>query len=312
MKLDDIRKHAAFDFQYTEEKQKQLHEYLRSISIEPSAMYQELEMSSHFVDTYRDTSYANMKVALHSHDFYELLYFSSAEGVEYLVDSHRYRLHKGDVICIPPGISHRPILPKNMQQPYVRDVIWIAPELVSKLELQFLQQHAGEKEIPFLIGTQGTYWEFLSELFLRGIREAEKRYPGWEMAVIGNTMMILIYLSRAHKEHGAGAMKEEQPELLDRITAYIENHYAEHFSVGDLSKRFYVSDSTVSHMFKQKMGVSIYRYMTQRRLISAKIMISEGIPLEQVAIRVGFSDYSSFYRAFKQEYGISPRQYKNL
>lgn len=70
--------------------------------------------------------------------------------------------------------------------------------------------------------------------------------------------------------------------------------------------------STVSHQFKQKMGVSIYQYITQRRLISAKALIARGIALEQVAVQVGFSDYSAFYRAFKQEYGISPRQFRNL
>ena len=60
------------------------------------------------------------------------------------------------------------------------------------------------------------------------------------------------------------------------------------------------------------MGLSLYHYITQRRLISAKNLISTGIPLEHVATQVGFSDYSTFYRAFKQEYGISPRQYRSL
>ena len=312
MKLDDVRKYASPDFQYTEEKQHQLHKYLSSISSEPSGMYQELEMSSRHVETYRDISYSDMKVALHSHNFYELLYFSAAEGVEYLVDSHRYRLCNGDVICIPPGISHRPILPQDRKEPYERYVVWLNPDFVTKMELQFLQPVAGRRELPFLIRTQGTRWENLADIFLRGIREAERKRTGWETAVIGNTLMILTYLSRAHMEHNAGIMKEEQPDLLDRVTAFIEAHYAEHFTVKDISRKFYVSDSTVSHLFKQKMGISIYHYVTQRRLILAKTLIMDGIPLEQVAARVGFSDYSTFYRAFRQEYGISPRQYKNL
>ena len=57
------------------------------------------------------------------------------------------------------------------------------------------------------------------------------------------------------------------------------------------------------------MGISLYRYITQRRLIAAKLLIGENHPLEEVARRVGFLDYSTFYRAFKQEYGISPRQF---
>ena len=60
------------------------------------------------------------------------------------------------------------------------------------------------------------------------------------------------------------------------------------------------------------MGVSFYRCLTQRRLIAAKTLIGENVPMEEVSRRVGFSDYSSFYRAFRQEFGISPQQYRAI
>ena len=47
-------------------------------------------------------------------------------------------------------------------------------------------------------------------------------------------------------------------------------------------------------------------------MIAAKALISEGKILEEVSHAVGFTDYSSFYRAFKKEYGITPRQYTQL
>ena len=65
-------------------------------------------------------------------------------------------------------------------------------------------------------------------------------------------------------------------------------------------------------LFKEKMGVSFYRYVSQRRLIAAKTLIEKGELLENVAAMTGFGDYSGFYRAFRQEYGITPRQYRNL
>ena len=135
---------------------------------------------------------------------------------------------------------------------------------------------------------------------------------GWEAAVLGNTVMLLIQIKRATDERSARAMEAEKPELLDGIAAYVEENYRRRITIGELARLFYVSASTVSHLFKQKLGVSFYRYVTQRRLIAAKTLIESGIRLEDVAIQTGFRDYSGFYRAFKQEYGISPRQYRSL
>ena len=60
------------------------------------------------------------------------------------------------------------------------------------------------------------------------------------------------------------------------------------------------------------MGVSFYRFVTQRRLINSKIKIENGEVMEEIAIACGFNDYSAFYRAFKKQYGISPREYRTL
>ena len=56
----------------------------------------------------------------------------------------------------------------------------------------------------------------------------------------------------------------------------------------------------------------LYRYVTQRRLIAGKTLIEKGLLMENEALQTGFRDHSGFYRAFKQEYGISPRQYRNM
>jgi len=311
MKLHELRKIAAeLQQPQTPRDNQKLQEKLREMGLDLNNLYQELEMTSPFVDTHQDVSHSNAQVSLHSHTFYELLYCRSSCDVEYLVGSDRYRLQKGDVILVPPGVSHRPILPETMDQPYMRDVLWINPEFVNSLSQTFPGNPVSDQDRRSPMRTAGTRWESIGKLFRNGVREAENQAPGWELAVIGNTMLILADLKRAYLERSAGFIKVEKRELLDEITAFIEENYAMHMTLSDYAKHFYVSDSTVSHLFKQKMGVSLYRYVTQRRLIAAKNQILDGVPLEAVAEQVGFSDYSSFYRAFKGEFGISPRQFK--
>ena len=152
----------------------------------------------------------------------------------------------------------------------------------------------------------------MGDLFQAGVTEAEARAPGWEPAVIGNTIQILVQLYRIFSDQEAAPLKAEKPELLDRVLAYVETHLAEKITLEEISRLFFVSESTISQTFRKKMGVSFHRCVTQRRLIAAKALIAEGIALEVVGHQVGFADYSSFYRAFKQEYGISPRQYRKL
>lgn len=312
MKIDDMRKLAKFERTNTPDDYFLMQQHLRSMGIDPLNLYQELEMSSRYVNTHRDTSYSNAMLSLHSHNYYEVLYCRSDCGVEYLVGSDRYRLQRGDIVMVPPEVSHRPILPEKMSVPYERDVLWVSTEFMEMVNRMYPDPTIAHRDHSVPIRTAGTRWEFLGDLFRNGVLEEEGRRPGWEIAVMGNTLTIFAHLKRAYIERSAGSMKAEKPELPDRITAYIERNYAQHITVDDLAKQFFVSNSTISHLFKQKMGVSIYRYITQRRLIAAKSLIGEKLPMEEIAHKVGFADYSTFYRAFKQEYGISPRQFGQL
>ena len=313
MKLSELRKLTqSLPAGADRQDQAWRNEFLRSQGLDPGNLYQELEMDSRFVNTHRDVSLVNSQVNLHSHSFYELLLCRGCQGVEYLIGAERYRLQKGDVVIVPPGISHRPLLPEQMEVPYERYVLWLSGE--------FMGQYANLLPYPFtekqaqasLLRTRGTAWEHLGDLFLAGVQETEQQLDGWEAAVIGNTIQLLTQIKRATDLRHAHALKAEKPELLDRITAYIEKNYARSMTIDQLSREFFISSSTVSHLFQQKLGVSFYRYVTQRRLIAAKTLIERGALLEDVAVQVGFSDYSGFYRAFKKEFGISPRQYRAL
>lgn len=313
MKLEDLKelaqRIAAADIADNPQK---IQEHLQAMGLDPSTLYQELEMTSRLVDTHRDISYSNAHLALHSHVFFELIFCCNSCGAEYLVGSERYRIRRGDLIFVPPGVSHRPLLPENMDAPYTRYVLWLSQEFMDQFAQLFPYPFTEKQGYANLLRTRGTPWESLGQLFEDGVLEAEKRADGWEAAVVGNTITLLTQIKRATDDRSARALEAEKPELLDRLIAYVEKNYTKSLMIGDLAKSFYVSSSTISHVFKQKLGVSFYRYVTQRRLIGAKNLIEKGLSMEDVATQAGFADYSGFYRAFRKEYGISPRQYRNL
>ena len=97
--------------------------------------------------------------------------------------------------------------------------------------------------------------------------------------------------------------------LVDRVLHHIGRHINEELTLDGLAEHFFVSKYHLSHAFSREMGVSLYRYILLRRLLLARQLLLAGEPAGQVCRSCGFSDYTSFYRAFKSEYGISPRQF---
>lgn len=312
MKLSDIRKLSRDWPESASVDPAKRYEILRKVGLDPARLYQELEMESRYVDTHQDVSYTNTSVQLHSHSFFELICCRNNCGAEYLVGAERYRLQKGDIIMIPPGVSHRPLLPEKMAEPYKRYVLWISSEFLNGLQQQLPDERLYERTGTRFVRTAGTDWEFVCDLFHKGVLEAEKKEPGWEAFVIANTVQLIVHLRRAILEKTAKSMRAEKPELLDQVLAYVESHLSDKITLSDVARHFWVSQSTISQTFRSKMGVSFHRCVTQRRLIAAKALILEDVPLEAVSEHVGFSDYSTFYRAFRQEYGVSPRQFRKL
>ena len=177
-----------------------LKEKFESLGINLENIYQELEMSSAYADSHRDISREAGLVRPHSHSFYELIYCVSCDNLQYIIGTERYRLQRGDIIWVSPGVSHCPLFPEQMKKPYERIVLWVNAEQMTEFFARWpeLNLHRNRGRRYYLLRTAGMSQEReLRDAFLRGCRESEKRRPGWEAALYGNTNLLLTLLLRA-------------------------------------------------------------------------------------------------------------------
>ena len=98
--------------------------------------------------------------------------------------------------------------------------------------------------------------------------------------------------------------------LLEQITAYVEDNLAEKITLKKIADQFHVSVSTVTQLFQKKTKTTFHHFVTGKRMEKARDLILQGLPLETVGRAIGYQDHSTFYRAFRQTFGISPREYR--
>lgn len=105
------------------------------------------------------------------------------------------------------------------------------------------------------------------------------------------------------------SIKDNDERFVFNVLKYINENYSEDMSLDFLAERFFVSKYHLSHSFRREVGVSVYRYIMLKRLLAAKELLQSGMSAGEVAHATGFGDYASFWRAFKTEYGISPKEF---
>ena len=277
-----------------------------------SITYQELEMDSDYVDVHEDISYSKDNVDLHSHAFFEILFCQSG-SLQYMVGNTRYQLVKNSIVCIPPGVSHCPLYLEQLSEPYRRTVMWISNKIYHQY-MDLLKNNPIEKASCLL--PQSVF--LLSGNILYQVEELYEKmlnippdFSGAELYKIGLSAQIVTLFHQFLNSHEINPLRPEKTILLDEIICFIETHLSEELSAKRIAAHFLVSESSINQLFSKQISLSLYRYITQRRLIEAKNLISSQTPLKKLPELCGFSDYSVFYKAFTKQYGISPKEYKN-
>lgn len=250
-------------------------------------------------------------VELHHHDFYEI-YFLLSGDVTYLIESKIVHVMPGDLLLLPPGELHQVIIKPEMSV-YERYVLWVDPQFVQRLSSQLSDlgiglntSQQGGNQLRLEPEDRSRVRDLLDLL----AREIDTDAYGTDLMRSSLLTQLLVTINRLVSQNGTQMYEDTRTNrAVMQVMDYVNIHYAEPLSLDMLAEQFFVSKYHLSHEFNRQVGTSVYHYIQKKRLLIARQLLAQGKKPSTVHSACGFSDYTGFYRAFKSEYGISPREY---
>ncbi len=257
---------------------------------------------------YCDTD-AKARTGLHTHDYIELYFFLEGNATAQVRD-RKYKLQYGDMMIIPPHVSHG-ITIQNFDVPYRRFDFWISTEYYHHLvaissDFDFALSHVKSIQEYLFHNDRIAFNTLLAKLFDL-IEEQKSQYFGRETRISIDVSDLMLSINRTVYERQEGNQPSEAS-LYQNICSYIEQHIDEDLSLENIAGHFYLSKFYIAHVFKDSIGISIHQYIRKKRLQLCHEAILGNRSITDVYQAFGFEDYSSFYRAFKKEYGLSPKE----
>ncbi len=92
-----------------------------------------------------------------------------------------------------------------------------------------------------------------------------------------------------------------------KIRRFINSNYSAALTLETIAREFGYTEDYVTRLFKKEFGITPHKHLSNTRLEHAlRLLNNTDLPVERVSEAVGYADFSSFWRAFKQKYSLSP------
>ena len=196
---------------------------------------------------------------------------------------------------------HRPIIRDNA---YERIVLWIDREYLQSLSPALCACFESDDHAHLIRQGSSKVSVHLRDL----VREYYSADTCSDFAAQGIFLQFMSQLNRL-----ASQSSTQEGRALSRLVQsalqYIADNISGPLSLESIAGACYVSKYYLSHAFTKEVGVSVYRYILLRRLLLARQLLAAGESASSVCRSCGFTDYTSFYRAFRSEYGTGPRAF---
>lgn len=241
----------------------------------------------------------------HYHDFHKVIIFLSGKAA-YHIEGKSYYLKPWDILLVNRHAIHKPEI--DFSVPYERFVLWISDDIKSTELLRCFQKAIDRSYnlIRLDSDTQEKLKQLLYEL------EAALKDEKFGSELLGSALFtqFMVYVNRIflEKQYIYDARSYSSDSQIEELLRYINHNLTEDLSIETLARKYYLSKYHMMRKFKEETGYTIHNYIISKRLLLARTKISEGTPILKASQLSGFSDYTTFSRAYKKQFGIAPSQ----
>ena len=243
--------------------------------------------------------------AYHYHDFHKVIIFLSGKAA-YHIEGKSYYLKPWDILLVNRHAIHKPEI--DFSVPYERFVLWIRDDL-AQTDLLRCFQKAIDRSFNLIrldSGTQEKLKQLLYEL------EAALKDEKFGSDLLGTALFtqFMVYVNRIflEKQYIYDTRSYSSDSQIEELLRYINHNLTEDLSIEPLARKYYLSKYHMMRKFKEETGYTIHNYIVSKRLLLARTQIAEGTPVLKAAQLSGFSDYTTFSRAYKKQFGSAPSQ----
>lgn len=245
-------------------------------------------------------------VDYHYHEFCKVLLLVSGRG-SYVVDGQRYVLQPGDGVLIGSRSVHRPELEADAV--YERIIIYISPDYLagcSTADCDLLEIFSGARGHVLRPKEQERTRIFALAAALE--RELSGQEYGREILSNSALLRLLVQIGKGIRQTDGANPAPVMPKNLRvlEIMGYIDRHLQEDLDVDALAEAFFISKYHMMRLFQKQTGYTVHGYLTWRRLLHARELITGGMRATEACYRSGFRSYSSFTRSYGKHFGTTP------
>ena len=241
----------------------------------------------------------------HYHDFHKVVIFISGKAA-YHIEGKAYQLKPWDILLVNRHAIHRPEIDPSV--PYERFILWIQNDIPWQ-ELLKCFQKANDRSYN-LVRLNSALQEKMKDILFELENSAKSDEYGREILTQSLFLQFMVYLNRIflEKQYIYDTRSYSSDSQIEELLRYINHNLTEDLSIETLSRKYYLSKYHMMRKFKEETGYTIHNYIISKRLLLARTKISEGTPILKAAQLSGFSDYTTFSRAYKKQFGTAPSQ----